>query len=102
MLEAERLAALQTAATARQEVCELQEARRRLDLQSQLLEKMSKVCRQWTCISVNDSAGAAGRPSHLAPSKPALYLCSAAASAPWQYRALAFKDPQKCWPSGAA
>jgi hypothetical protein len=43
VLEAERLAALQTAATARQEVCELQEARRRLEWQSQLMEKMSKV-----------------------------------------------------------
>lgn len=43
VLEAERLAALQTAATARQEVSQLQEARRRLEWQSQLLEKMSKV-----------------------------------------------------------
>jgi hypothetical protein len=37
------MAALQNAATARQEVSELQEARRRLEWQSQLLEKMSKV-----------------------------------------------------------
>lgn len=44
VLEAERLAALQTAAAARQEVSQLQEARRRLEWQSQLLEKMSKVC----------------------------------------------------------
>lgn len=53
VLEAERLAALQTAATARQEVSQLQEARRRLELQSQLLEKMSKV-----------SEGAEGQPPH--------------------------------------
>jgi hypothetical protein len=52
VLEAERLAALQTAATARQEVCELQEARRRLEWQSQLMEKMSKVSRLGHLASV--------------------------------------------------
>lgn len=43
VLEAERLAALQTAAAARQDVAQLQEARRRLQWQSQLLENMSEV-----------------------------------------------------------
>jgi hypothetical protein len=53
VLEAERLAALQTAAAARQEVSQLQEARRRLEWQSQLLEKMSKVC----CVLAGRAAG---------------------------------------------
>jgi hypothetical protein len=48
VLEAERLAALQTAAAARQEVVQLQEARRRLQWQSELLEKMSEVCCVWS------------------------------------------------------
>ena len=42
-LEGERLAALDEAATARNQVAELREAQRRLAWQSSLLEKMSQV-----------------------------------------------------------
>lgn len=46
MLEGEREAALQLASAAKAEVAQLQEAQRRLQWQSQLLEKMSEV-RGW-------------------------------------------------------
>jgi predicted dithiol-disulfide oxidoreductase (DUF899 family) len=48
VLEGERHAALELAAASKAEVAQLQEAQRRLQWQSQLLEKMSEV-RQACC-----------------------------------------------------